>query len=99
MDEYQEQDAITRSEIDDIWLRRGCAMSEAMGEMATLSTNVGELRSSVDGCIRQSDRVLKRTDAYLATCAGAILGLVVFVIVHFAPLGEKGRLGAGCAHN
>jgi len=83
-DDYQEQDAITGSEIDDIRLHRGYALSEVIREMATLSSNVGELRNSVDGYIKQSNSVMKRTDVYMGLYVLAILALVGFIIAHFA---------------
>lgn len=81
-DSYQEQDQITGLEIDDIRQHRGYTLSEVVREMATLSANVGELKTSVDGYIRHSDAVLRRTDVYLGTFAASIVALVMFIIVH-----------------
>jgi len=78
-DEYAEQDEITGSEIDDIRQHRGDAMSEMIREMASLSTNVGELRSSVDGYIKSADRFMSRADVYMGVFAAGIVALVVTV--------------------
>ncbi len=83
-DTYQEQDQITGGEIDDIRQHRGYALSEVIREMSTLSTNVGELKTSVDGYIKQSDAVLKRTEIYLGMFVASLIALVIFTIVHFA---------------
>lgn len=81
-DEYQEQDEITGGEIDDIRQHRGYALSEVIREMATLSANVGELKSSVEGYIKATNGVLRRTEAYLALFVAAVLALVAWAIVH-----------------
>jgi hypothetical protein len=54
-------------------------MSEVIREMATLSANVGELRTSVDGYIQTSDRLIRRTDTYMAIFVSAIVALVLAV--------------------
>lgn len=55
-------------------------MSEVIREMATLSTNVGELRPSVDGYITTSAGVMKRTELYMQIFVGAVIALVAAVI-------------------
>jgi len=79
-DEYSEQDRITGVESDDIRQHRGYAMSEVIREMASLSSNVGELRTSVDGYIKQSDKVMSRTSSYMAIFVGAVVSLVLAVV-------------------
>jgi hypothetical protein len=79
-DEYAEQDQITGGEIDDIRQHRGYAMSEVIREMASLSANVGELRTSVDGYIQNSDRVLGRTDRYMQVFLGTVVTLAVALV-------------------
>jgi dCTP deaminase len=79
-DEFNEQDKITGSEIDDIRQHRGYAMSEVIREMATLSANVGELRSSVDGYIKTADVVMKRTDIYMRVFVGTTVTLVLTIV-------------------
>ena len=83
-DDYQGQDQITGLEIDDIRQHRGYAMSEVIREMSTLSANVGELRASVDGYIKQSAAIMRRSEFYLGMFAATIVALVVFVIIRFA---------------
>jgi dCTP deaminase len=80
-DEYHQQDAITGAEINDIRQHRGYAMSEVIREMANLSANVGQLRSSVDGYIRTSASQAKRTEAYLGIFVAAVVALVVAMLV------------------
>jgi len=75
-DEYAEQDELTGTEIDDIRQHRGYAMSEVIREMAALSSNVGELRNSVDGYIKTSDKVMRRSETYLQIFLAAVLTLI-----------------------
>jgi dCTP deaminase len=79
-DDYQEQDRITGSEIDDIRQHRGYAMSEVIREMSSLSANVGELRTSVDTYVKTADHLMKRTDLYMSLFVGATVALVLTVI-------------------
>lgn len=86
-DEYHEQDEITGEEVNDIRLHRGYAMSEVIREMATLSSNVGQLRTSVDGYIQtaaaqavRTEAQAKRTEAYMALFVLAIVTLVAVVV-------------------
>jgi dCTP deaminase len=79
-DEYQEQDQITGQEIEDIRQHRGYALSEIIREMASLSTNVAQLRSTVEGYVRTATAVMRRGDAYLALFVAAIVALVAWAI-------------------
>jgi len=79
-DEYQEQDKITGGEIDDIRQHRGYALREVIREMATLSANVGELKTSVDGYIKTTAAILKRSDSYLRIFISTIGALVAAMI-------------------
>ncbi|HEX2040905.1 MAG TPA: hypothetical protein VHF47_14370 [Acidimicrobiales bacterium] len=72
-DEYHEQDEITGSEIDDIRQHRGYAMSEVIREMATLSANVGELSTAVEGYI-------KRSNAMMTVFVSAVVALVLGIL-------------------
>ena len=79
-DEYAEQDEITGGEIDDIRQHRGYAMSEVIREMANLSTNVAELRTSVGGYIQTADRMMRRTENYLGIAVAAVAALAACLI-------------------
>lgn len=72
-DDYHEQDKITGSEIDDIRQHRGYAMSEVIREMATLSTNVGGLRESVDNYINRSNTMMT---VFISTIVALVLGIL-----------------------
>lgn len=79
-DESHEQDEITGGEIDDIRQHRGYAMSEVIREMATLSKNVGALRTSVDGYITTAATQAKRANTYLAIFVSTIVALAAALI-------------------
>ena len=79
-DEYHEQDKITGAEIDVIRQRRGYAMSEVIRDMASISRNVGELKTAVDGYIQTTDRLMRRADTYLRIFVGTLVALALAAI-------------------
>lgn len=85
-DDYAEQDEITGAEIDDIRQHRGYAMSEVIREMATLATNVSDLRDSVDKYVKNADRVMGRGDLYLRIFVSTNVALVLTVIGFLAAM-------------